>query len=126
MRRRHVGVGRRDVRLGRDRDGPVHLLARRGRAAACSSPKTYSGLGEGVHVFLVTATNTDRAGNTYTARDTHRWTIDLPGGPPPPPPPPPKTASLLVTVEGGGKVTSEPAGIAARATASSRSRSGRR
>jgi murein DD-endopeptidase MepM/ murein hydrolase activator NlpD len=81
------------------------------RATACSSPKTYSGLGEGLHVFLVTATNSDRAGNTYTARDTHRWTIDLPGGPPPPPPTP-KTTSLLVNVEGGGEVTSEPAGIA--------------
>ena len=80
------------------------------RAAACSSPKTYSGLGEGLHVFLVTATNKDRAGNTYTARDTHRWTIDLPGGPPPPPPPS-ETANLLVTVEGGGEVSSEPAGI---------------
>ena len=66
-----------------------------------------------MHFFLVTATNTDRAGTVYTARDSHRWTIDLPGGPPPPPPPPPapKTASLLVTVEGGGQVSSEPAGI---------------
>jgi murein DD-endopeptidase MepM/ murein hydrolase activator NlpD len=83
------------------------------RAAACSSPKTYSGLAEGVHLFLVTATNTDRAGRTYTARDTHRWTIDLSGVPPPPPPPqPPRTATLLVGVEGSGEVSSEPAGIA--------------
>ena len=81
-----------------------------GTAAACSSPTTYSGLAEGVHFFIVTATNTDRAGTVFTARDSHRWTIDLPGGPPPPPPAP-KTASLLVTVEGGGQVTSEPAGI---------------
>ena len=79
------------------------------QASACGSPKSYAGLGEGVHVFLVTATNTDRAGKTYTARDTHRWTIDRPGGPPPPPTP--KTASLLVTVEGDGQVSSEPAGI---------------
>ena len=93
------------------------------QAGACSSPKTYSGLGEGLHTFLVTATNKDRAGNTYTARDTHRWTIELPGGPPPPPPPS-KTANLLVTIEGGGEVSSEPAGIAVRATVSSRSRPG--
>ena len=33
-----------------------------------------------------------------------------PGGPPPPPPPS-NTANLLVTVEGGGEVSSEPAGI---------------
>lgn len=82
------------------------------RAVACSSPKTYSGLAEGVHAFVVTAKNTDRAGRTYTARDTYRWTIDLPGPPPPPPPPPTKTATLLVSVEGNGEVSSEPAGIA--------------
>ena len=81
------------------------------RAAACSSPKTYSALDEGLHAFLVTATNTDRAGNTYTARDTHRWTVDLPGGSPPPPPPA-TAAKLLVSVDGAGQVTSEPAGIA--------------
>jgi murein DD-endopeptidase MepM/ murein hydrolase activator NlpD len=81
------------------------------RAAACSSPKSYAGLGEGLHDFVVTATNTSRTGVTYTARDAHRWTIDLPGKPPPPPAPP-KTAKLLVSVEGGGEVSSEPAGIA--------------
>ena len=108
---RHVGVGCGDVRLGRNGTAKF-TCSLDGIAAACSSPKTYSGLAEGMHFFLVTATNTDRAGRVYTARDSHRWTIDLPGGPPPPPPPPaPKTASLLVTVEGGGQVSSEPAGI---------------
>jgi hypothetical protein len=80
------------------------------RAVSCSSPKTYSGLGEGVHVFLVIATNSDRAGRSYSARDTYRWTIDLPGAPPPPSPP--KTETLLVGVQGSGDVSSEPAGIA--------------
>jgi murein DD-endopeptidase MepM/ murein hydrolase activator NlpD len=82
------------------------------RAVACTSPKSYSGLAEGAHAFVVTATNTDRAGRTYTARDTSRWTIDLPGTPPPPPPPPSRTAMLVVNVDGGGEVSSEPAGIA--------------
>ena len=88
----------------------VHLLARRRPSGACSSPKTYSGLGEGLHTFLVTATNKDRAGNTLHGpghapldRRSARRT--------PPPPPPSKTANLLVTVEGGGEVSSEPAGI---------------
>jgi murein DD-endopeptidase MepM/ murein hydrolase activator NlpD len=83
------------------------------RATACTSPKTYEGLAEGPHVFLVAATNSDRAG-TYTARDTHRWTIVQRGGPLPPPPPPPPTesATLLVTVTGGGSLSSTPAGIA--------------
>ena len=49
------------------------------RAARLQLAEDVLGPGRGLHVFLVTATNKDRAGNTYTARDTHRWTIDLPG-----------------------------------------------
>jgi hypothetical protein len=40
--------------------------------AACSSPKTYSGLADGSHTFRVKAT--DPAGNTSTA--SYTWTVD--------------------------------------------------
>jgi murein DD-endopeptidase MepM/ murein hydrolase activator NlpD len=76
------------------------------RATACESPKSYSKLAEGAHLFLVTARNTDRPGNVYTAQDRYRWTIDL-SEPPPSPPPPPgpaPTAPLVVAVVGGGAV----------------------
>ena len=41
--------------------------------AACSSPRPYTGLGDGPHTFAVRAT--DAAGNTGAA-DTYAWTID--------------------------------------------------
>src|SRR5687768_15328060 len=34
------------------------------RPTSCGSPQSYSGLGEGLHVFTVTATNSDRAGTS--------------------------------------------------------------
>jgi hypothetical protein len=45
-----------------------------GEAAACESPQTYSGLGEGTHTFSVTAV--DPAGNQSSAT-SYSWTIDL-------------------------------------------------
>jgi acid phosphatase type 7 len=42
--------------------------------AACSSPASFSGLGEGVHGFAVAAT--DQAGNTDVTAASHGWTID--------------------------------------------------
>src|SRR5262245_56849391 len=56
------------------------------KPAECRSPKSYTGLAAGQHVFVVVATNTSRAGQTFTARDSHSWQIDLPDAPPPPPP----------------------------------------
>jgi large repetitive protein len=44
-----------------------------GAAAACTSPKTYSGLADGSHTFKVTAT--DKAGNVSAAA-TYTWTVD--------------------------------------------------
>ena len=43
-----------------------------GAFAACSSPKTYSGLADGSHTFQVKAT--DQAGNSSTA--SYTWTVD--------------------------------------------------
>src|SRR6187401_1172120 len=40
-----------------------------GNPAECRSPKSYTGLADGQHLFVVVATNTDRAGHTFTARD---------------------------------------------------------
>jgi hypothetical protein len=59
---------------------------------------------------VVVATNTDRAGHTFTARDSNRWQVDLPDSPPPPPPPPPPpgppppgaVAPLVVSILGAG------------------------
>ena len=51
-----------------------------GAFAACTSPTTYTGLGEGVHSFAVEAV--DPAGNVSTAT-AYTWTIDL--TPPPAP-----------------------------------------
>lgn len=89
-----------------------------GKPAECRSPKSYTGLADGQHFFVVVATNSDRAGHTFSARDSHRWQIDLPDSPPPPPPPPPAppppslVAPLVVSVLGAGSVASMPAGIA--------------
>jgi len=44
-----------------------------GAAAACTSPRAYSGLADGTHTFSVTAT--DPAGNTSPAT-TYTWTVD--------------------------------------------------
>jgi hypothetical protein len=84
------------------------------RPSTCASPKDYTDLADGAHVFDVTVRNSDRAGS-YTAEARYRWTIDVPEAPPPPPPPPPtpppppppvqQRAALLVDVIGGGSVT---------------------
>lgn len=42
--------------------------------AACSSPKDYTGLSDGGHIFLVRAK--DEAGNVDTIVSSHNWTID--------------------------------------------------
>ena len=42
---------------------------------ACTSPASYSGLAEGVHVFQVRAA--DAAGNLESEPAAHQWTIDL-------------------------------------------------
>jgi hypothetical protein len=51
-----------------------------GAVETCSSPKTYTGLGEGSHSYAVVAV--DPAGNQSSAT-SYSWTIDL--TPPPPP-----------------------------------------
>jgi large repetitive protein len=51
-----------------------------GAASVCTSPKTYTGVGEGQHTFSVTAV--DAAGN-QSAATSYTWTIDL--TPPPQP-----------------------------------------
>jgi hypothetical protein len=43
--------------------------------AACTSPKSYTGLAAGAHTFRVRAT--DPAGNTDATPASHSWTIDL-------------------------------------------------
>ena len=45
-----------------------------GAFGACSSPKAYTGLGQGTHTFAVRAT--DGAGNTDATPDTRTWTVD--------------------------------------------------
>jgi hypothetical protein len=58
--------------------------------STCTSPASYTGLGVGLHVFEVVAT--DLAGNKDTTAASHSWTIDLaapetsiePGAPPTP------------------------------------------
>jgi hypothetical protein len=49
--------------------------------AACTSPKSYSGLGVGSHTFSVQAS--DAAGNVDLTPATQTWTVET--GPPPPP-----------------------------------------
>ena len=58
-----------------------------GAWAACTSPKSYTGLSGGPHTFEVRAT--DAAGNTGPA-DSHTWTINLPAA-----------GALYVTAAGG-------------------------
>ncbi len=53
-----------------------------GAFAACSSPKAYSGLGEGAHSFSVRATDT--SGNTDPSPATQSWSVDASTPPPDP------------------------------------------
>ena len=48
-----------------------------GGFGSCSSPKSYSGLGDGAHTFKVKAT--DEAGNTDATPDSFTWTVDTTG-----------------------------------------------
>jgi large repetitive protein len=48
-----------------------------GGFGSCSSPKSYSGLGDGSHTFKVKAT--DEAGNTDATPDSFTWTVDTTG-----------------------------------------------
>jgi hypothetical protein len=63
--------------------------------APCTSPRTYGGLANGVHVFRVRAT--DAAGNTDATPASHSWTVNVEAPPPPPPPPPPPTVDRTPT-----------------------------
>ena len=65
-----------------DGDASAMLQCRLDSAAfaACTSPKSYTGLAEGLHTFVVRAV--DPAGN-QSAKTSYPWTIDL--TPPPPP-----------------------------------------
>jgi hypothetical protein len=62
-----------------------------GNWAACDSPRSYSGLSEGSHVFYTRAR--DKAGNADLTPATRSWTIDLPDPAPTDPTPtdPPPT-----------------------------------
>jgi hypothetical protein len=55
--------------------------------AACTSPKTYSGLAVGQHTFRVAGVN--RRGVADPTPASYTWTIQADVPPPPPPPPPP-------------------------------------
>ncbi|HSS33529.1 MAG TPA: hypothetical protein VLL27_09645 [Solirubrobacterales bacterium] len=76
-----------------------------GAFAACTSPKSYEGLGDGSHTFEVRAV--DGAGNADPTPDTYTWKVDtaatpqaqplvLPGGPEPS-----NGESVAVAPEGG-------------------------
>jgi hypothetical protein len=76
-------------------------------ASACTSPKSYSRLAVGTHVFGVVATDA-RRGRASTRRS---WIVappaepppPPPGGPPPPPAPPPSEPSSPATNTGSAK-----------------------
>jgi hypothetical protein len=55
-----------------------------GSFAACTSPKSYSGLAVGSHAFSVRAK--DAAGNVDATPATRSWTVEAEAVPPPPPP----------------------------------------
>ena len=61
---------------------------------ACSSPKSYSGLGEGQHNFYVRAR--DAAGNFDPVPAQRTWTVDFPA------PPPSATATATATAASAG------------------------
>ncbi len=56
-----------------------------GSFAACTSPKSYSGLAVGSHAFSVRAE--DGAGNVDATPASRSWTVEAEAAPPPPPPP---------------------------------------
>ena len=67
--------------------------------ASCSSPKAYSALAVGAHVFKARAIDT--AGNMDASPAEFDWTINAPPPPPPPPPPPAGQANIWVAPAGG-------------------------
>jgi large repetitive protein len=60
-------------------DGSVQCKLDEGSFVACTSPKSYSNLGDGTHTFTVRAT--DQAGNTREA--SHTWVLDVDSSGPP-------------------------------------------
>jgi hypothetical protein len=57
-----------------DEPGGTFTCTLDGSSAPCTSPKTYTGLGDGPHTFTVTAT--DIAGNIDVSPATRTWTVD--------------------------------------------------
>jgi acid phosphatase type 7 len=61
--------------------------------AACTTPKTYTGLAVGQHTFRVSGVNRKAVADPTPA--SYTWTIQADAPPPPPPPPPPGGAVVL-------------------------------
>ncbi|MCW2995918.1 MAG: putative internalin, partial [Conexibacter sp.] len=81
-----------------------------GAFAACTSPKSYTGMAVGSHTFSVRAT--DAAGNTDASPDTATWTISAV------PPPPDTTAPETTITSAPANGTSTSASIAFNASES--------
>lgn len=72
---------------------------------ACESPRSYTGLSQGAHMFAVRGR--DAAGNVDGSPPTRMWAVNVPAPPPtvpaPPPtvlaPPPPVTGGTLATMD---------------------------
>ncbi|HEV3478132.1 MAG TPA: hypothetical protein VG144_01635, partial [Gaiellaceae bacterium] len=69
-----------------------------GSFAACTSPRSYSGLSRGAHSFEVRAI--DGVGNVELAAAAHRWTIAAPRRA--------RTTSALLTPRAGARLTAPP------------------
>ncbi len=75
-----------------------------GSWAACTSPKSYSGLALGAHQFSVRAT--DAAGNVDASPATRSWTVEAEA----PPPPPVDTTAPDTSISGGPSGTTTATG----------------